>query len=130
MNCSNTNIKNNQSIFAKVEIVRILLFHFLVDLLPKIVQSPKKISFSTHTQKHLTRFWEKKVKNPARGASLQKSKSKLTYANTLIDGTRKLIFRFWLWLWLWLWKKMSGLLTFKLKWSGLLTFSKSKSSWK
>ena len=51
MNCSNTNIKNNQSFFAKVEIVRILLFHFLVDLLPKIVQSPEKVSFSTHTQK-------------------------------------------------------------------------------
>ena len=44
-NYSNTNIKNNQSFFAKVEIVRILLFHFLVGLLPKIVQSPDKVSF-------------------------------------------------------------------------------------
>ena len=51
MNYSNTNIKNNQSFFAKVEIVRILLFHFLVDFLPKIVQSPEKVSFPTHTQK-------------------------------------------------------------------------------
>ena len=63
MNYSNTNIKNNQSFFAKVETVRILLFHFLVDLL------------RIH-KKHFTRFGEKKVENPANGASLQKSKSK------------------------------------------------------
>ena len=70
MNYSNTNInKNNQSFFAKVEIVRILLFHFLVDLLPKIVQSPEKVSFSTHTQKtfYVLDFEKRKSKTPPAG---------------------------------------------------------------
>ena len=52
MNYSNKNIKNNQSYFAKVEIVRILLFHFLVDLLPKIVVR-KKFRFLRIHKKHL-----------------------------------------------------------------------------
>ena len=73
MNYSDTNVKNNLSFFAKVEILRILTSHFLPDLLPKVGQSPEKVS---HTETHFLRFWEKKVENPARGASLQKSKSK------------------------------------------------------
>ena len=56
MNYSDTNVKNNQSFFAKVEILRILTSHFLPDLLPKVVQSPEKVSFSTHTETHFLRF--------------------------------------------------------------------------
>ena len=52
MNYSDTYVKNNQSFFAKVEILRILTFHFLPDLLPKLGQSPEKVSFSTHTETH------------------------------------------------------------------------------
>ena len=77
MNYSDTNVKNNQSFFAKVEILRILTSHFLPDLLPKVGQSPEKVSFSTHTETHFLRFWEKKVKNPARGASFAKVKVKI-----------------------------------------------------
>jgi hypothetical protein len=56
-------------IFCKVEIERILLFHFLVDLLPKIVQSPEKVSFSTHTQKsfYVLNFERRKSKTPPAG---------------------------------------------------------------
>ena len=74
MKYSNTKIKNNQSFFAKVEII--LLFHFLVDLLPKIVQSPEKVSFSTHTQKTFHAILRKESRKPRR---LQKSKSKSAY---------------------------------------------------
>ncbi len=40
----NYSVKNNQSFFAKVEILRILTFHFSPDLLPKLGQSPEKVS--------------------------------------------------------------------------------------
>ncbi len=76
MNYSDTNVKNNLSFFAKVEILRILTSHFLPDLLPKVGQT-EKVSFSTHTETHFLRFWEKKVENPARGASFAKVKVKI-----------------------------------------------------
>ena len=77
MNYSNKNIKNNQSYFAKVEIVRILLFHFLVDLLPKIVQSPEKVSFSTHTQKAFHAILRKESRKPRPRGKFAKVKIKI-----------------------------------------------------
>ena len=77
MNYSNTNIKNNQSFFAKVEIVRILLFHFLVDLLPKIVQSPEKVSFSTHKQKTFDLILRKESRKPRPRGKFAKVKIKI-----------------------------------------------------
>jgi len=77
MNYSTTNIKNNQSFFAKVEIVRILLFHFLVDFLPKIEQSPEKVSFPTHTQKTLQTILRKESQKPRPRGKFAKVKIKI-----------------------------------------------------
>ncbi len=77
MNYSNTNIKNNQSFFAKVEIARILLFHFLVDFLPKIVQSPEKVSFPTHTQKTFHTILRKESRKPRPQGKFAKVKIKI-----------------------------------------------------
>ena len=87
MNYSNTKIKNNQSFFAKVEIVRILLFHFLVDLLPKIVQSPEKVSFSTHTETHFYTILRKESRKPRPRGKFCKSQSQnqKTYAYRLME---------------------------------------------
>jgi hypothetical protein len=74
----------SQSFFAKVEIVRILLFHFLVDLLPKIVQSQEKVSFSTHTQKtfYVLDLERRKSKTPPAGQVCKsQNQNQKTYAH-------------------------------------------------
>jgi len=45
--------KTTNLFLQKVEILRILTFHFLPDLLPKVGQSPENVSFSTHTETHI-----------------------------------------------------------------------------
>ena len=76
MNYSDTNVKNNQSFFAKVEILRILTFHFLPDLLPKVGQSPEKFHFLRILKLTFYDFEKRKSKTPPAGQVLQKSKSK------------------------------------------------------
>ena len=85
MNYSNTNIKNNQSFFAKVEIVRILLFHFWLICFPNRAKSGKSFIFYAYTKNISCDFEKRKSKTPPAGQVCKsQNQNQKTYAYTLL----------------------------------------------
>ena len=76
MNYSNTKIKLTNHFLQKSKSNAYCFFIFWLICFPKSCKVRKKFHFLRIHKNHFMRFWEKKVENPARGASLQKSKSK------------------------------------------------------